>query len=190
MAEPQGGGGIPVTPYEAIVLALLGHEPMAKGYGPDEDWCGLSADDVVGCIRGGSLQLVEFETWGPFAYWPTPGIVDAGLGALVDIRERTETLIEREARSETRADRLVQIIEQRPWELQADGVERIYDPAIDPVLDIEEAIGWICHGCRDDVMWVDSAWAERVGGVVTFHIQCGRCGSEQVYDSNGDERGS
>lgn len=86
MTKPQGGGGTPVTTYEAIVLAMLGYEPMAANYGDDDDWCGLTLDDVDSCIDRKTIDtgtmryeqpvafnLVSFRDWGPFEVWDDRG---------------------------------------------------------------------------------------------------------------------
>lgn len=87
MTEPQGGGGTPVTTYEAIVLAMLGYEPMAQNYGDDDDWCGLTLDDVDTYIeretiaipghqpydQPTSFNLAGFQAWGPFEVWDDEG---------------------------------------------------------------------------------------------------------------------
>jgi len=86
MAEPQGGGGVDVTTYEAIVLAMLGYEPMAANYGDDDDWCGLTLDDVDTYIERKTVDLsgwsysqpvgfdfIGFQGWAPFQVWDDKG---------------------------------------------------------------------------------------------------------------------
>jgi len=60
MTEPQGGGGTPVTTYEAIILCLLGHEVMAANYSSDcstihEDQDDDEVEEVHAKVERGEL---------------------------------------------------------------------------------------------------------------------------------------
>jgi len=95
MAEPQGGGGTPVTTYEAILLCLRGYEVMAANYSSDcdcdeEQLTRVNRGEIMTCCWDGiSLgevhQYIETRT----ISLPSVGIVDGHATGPVSWEEPT-----------------------------------------------------------------------------------------------------
>jgi len=79
LARPRNGsgGGIPLTRGEVAMLFLdgwAGDGPIlldvrSQGYGDDDDWDGLTADDIFSCDEGLDAAFV-WTKWEPLEIWP------------------------------------------------------------------------------------------------------------------------
>ncbi len=76
LARPRNGagGGIPLTRGEVAMLFLDGHagdgllDIRSQGYGEDNDWDGLTHDDIFSCDEGTDAAFV-WTKWEPLELW-------------------------------------------------------------------------------------------------------------------------
>lgn len=79
LARPRNGsgGGIPLTRGEVAMLFLDGHagdgpgllDIRSQGYGEDDQWDGLTTDDIFSCDEGPEAAFV-WTKWEPLELWP------------------------------------------------------------------------------------------------------------------------
>jgi hypothetical protein len=79
LARPRdgSGGGIPLTRGEVAMLFLDGYagdrpgllDIRSQGYGSDNDWDGLTHDDIFSCDEGSDAAFV-WSKWEPLELWP------------------------------------------------------------------------------------------------------------------------
>jgi hypothetical protein len=79
LARPRtgSGGGIPLTRGEVAMLFLDGYagdrpdllDIRSRGYGEDDDWDGLTHDDIFSCDEGPDAAFV-WTKWEPLELWP------------------------------------------------------------------------------------------------------------------------
>ena len=70
------GGGIPLSRGEVAMLFIDGYagdgpgllDVRSKGYGEDDDWHGLTREDVFGTDKSGDTDFV-WPKWEPFELW-------------------------------------------------------------------------------------------------------------------------
>ncbi len=71
------GGGIPLTRGEVAMLFMDGYagddpgllDIRSQGYGEDDDWDGLTYDDIFSCDEGLDATFV-WTKWEPLELWP------------------------------------------------------------------------------------------------------------------------
>ncbi|MBV9217532.1 MAG: hypothetical protein JO053_15300 [Acidobacteria bacterium] len=79
LARPMNGsgGGIPLTRGEVAMLLMDGYagdgpgllDIRSQGYGEDDDWDGLTHDDIFSCDEGLDAAFV-WSKWEPLELWP------------------------------------------------------------------------------------------------------------------------
>ncbi|MBX3283277.1 MAG: hypothetical protein KF756_12450 [Acidobacteria bacterium] len=79
LARPRNGsgGGIPITRGEAAMLFLDGYagdgpnllDVRSQGYGDDQDWHGLTREDVFGPDQDSDTAFI-WSRWEPLEIWP------------------------------------------------------------------------------------------------------------------------
>ena len=197
MTEPTGGG-LRLATHEAIILALLGKEPMAYNYGDDDDWCGLTAEDVGtyletrpfildhSMIEILGMNIDGFAEWGPFEAWD-----DECKEAALAMREEVVEKQAAEARDGARdipASLDAFFAKYTTWE----------DPTVNTPQrldcderELESILDWECSQCRDDVGWCKFVVVERddpVSEEIVIRSECGHCGSYYIHDATSGEQ--
>ena len=199
MTEPTGGG-LRLATHEAMYLALMGFEPMAAGYGDDDDWCGLGADDVQSYMEYRHVQLGELsydelvtfdaagfdQAWGPFEAWD-----DKSKEAALAMREEVAQKQAAQARDGARdipASLDAFFAKYTTWE----------DPTVNTPQrldcderELESILDWECSQCRDDVGWCKFVVVERddpVSEEIVIRSECGHCGSYYIHDATSGEQ--
>ena len=79
LARPRNGsgGGIPLTRGEVAMLFMDGYagdapsllDIRSQGYGEDDDWDGLTCEDIFSCDEGLDAAFV-WSKWEPLELWP------------------------------------------------------------------------------------------------------------------------
>jgi|GEM_PF-4927537 len=75
--ERGSGGGIPLTRGEVAMLFIDGHagdgpdllDIRSQGYGEDDDWDGLTHEDIFSTAEGPAAAFVWCK-WEPLELWP------------------------------------------------------------------------------------------------------------------------
>lgn len=198
MVDDITGGGLRLATHEAIILALMGKEPMAYNYGDDDDWCGLTIGDVETYIdieyipvHGGYTQFVSFDLdgfaeWGPFEAWDDE-CKEAALALRNEVAEKQAA----EARGDTRAipASLDAFFEEfTEWE---DATSNTPQRLKCDELRLQSILDWKCSTCRDDVGWCKFVLVERddpVSEEVLIRSECGHCGAYYTHDATTGEQ--